>query len=126
MYVIEEYYVTIDSGRVHDAVLLLAEDVEFGMILPTGVTTGNGRAAMLEYLTGRPDVNRRHHLLRRGVDGDVQFAYGAVTENGSRTTGYFLSAMHLDAGGRVDRYQVSFTADLALVPTDLPAGGVRA
>ncbi|MGW1738692.1 nuclear transport factor 2 family protein [Nocardia sp. NPDC001965] len=115
-YVIEDYYATVDSGRLRDAVALLAEDVDFAMVLPTGVNRDRGRSAMLGYLDGRPPVNRKHVLLRVAADGDIQFAHGAVTENDTVTTGYFVAAMHLDAAGLVDRYQVTFSADFPLVP----------
>ncbi|MEV0106360.1 nuclear transport factor 2 family protein [Nocardia sp. NPDC050799] len=114
-YVIEEYYATVDSGGLRDAVALLAEDVDFTMVLPTGVKRDRGRSAMFDYLGGRPPVKRKHVLLRVAADGDVQFAHGAVTENDTVTTGYFVAAMHLDAAGLIDRYQVTFSADFALV-----------
>lgn len=115
---IEGYYATLDSGRLDDAVALLAEDVQFAMLLPTGVNLGHGRAAMLEYLEGRPKVNRKHRLLRVAADNGVEFAHGAVTENEVTTTGYFVGAMHIDADGLIDRYQVAFSTEFALIPTD--------
>ncbi|MEU4314313.1 nuclear transport factor 2 family protein [Nocardia sp. NPDC024068] len=124
-YVIEDYYATVDSGRLRDAVALLAEDVDFAMVLPTGVNRDRGRSAMFDYLDGRPPVNRKHVLLRVAADGDIQFAHGAVTENDTVTTGYFVSAMHLDAAGLVDRYQVSFSADFPLVPRPSNEGEQR-
>ncbi|WP_433203094.1 nuclear transport factor 2 family protein [Nocardia sp. CA-107356] len=120
---IEGYYATLDSGRLDDAVALLAEDIQFAMLLPTGVNLGHGRAAMLEYLQGRPKVNRKHRLLRVATADGVEFAHGAVTENDLTTTGYFLGAMHIDADGLIDRYQVSFSAEFALIPTDFPVEG---
>lgn len=121
---IEGYYATLDSGRLDDAVALLAEDVEFAMLLPTGMNLGHGRAAMLDYLRGRPKVNRKHRLLRVAAGNGVEFAYGAVTENDVTTTGYFVGAMHIDAAGLIDRYQVSFSAEFALIPTDFDVDGV--
>ncbi|WP_406277491.1 nuclear transport factor 2 family protein [Nocardia sp. NBC_00881] len=124
-YVIEDYYATVDSGRLRAAVSLLAEDVEFAMILPTGVNRGRGRSAMLDYLSGRPEVTRKHRLLRVAADGDVQFAHGAVTEHDAVTTGYFVGVMHIGLDGRIDRYQVSFSADFALLPTQSTSKGAR-
>ncbi|MGQ4601450.1 nuclear transport factor 2 family protein [Nocardia sp. R6R-6] len=121
---IEGYYATLDSGRLDDAVALLAEDVEFAMLLPTGVKLGRGRAAMLDYLQGRPKVNRKHRLLRVAADNGVEFAHGAVTENDVTTTGFFVGAMHIDASGLIDRYQVSFSTDFALIPTSFDVEGV--
>ncbi|WP_040834958.1 nuclear transport factor 2 family protein [Nocardia brevicatena] len=115
-YEIEEYYARIDSGRLDDATKMLAADVEFVMALPTGVNRDSGRAAMLAYLSGRPKVDRKHRLVRVAADGDTQFAYGDVTEHGGTLTGHFLGAMHLDRDGLIDRYQVSFIPDHALVP----------
>lgn len=113
---IESYYATLDSGELEQATDMLAESVSFVMIVPTGARAGTGRAAMLDYLTGRPPVGRQHRLLRRAQDGDVQFAQGAVTEHGDVVTGYFVAAMHLDENGLIDRYQVSFDPAHALVP----------
>lgn len=124
-YVIEDYYAIVDSGRLRDAVALLAENVDFTMVLPTGVKRDRGRAAMFDYLDGRPPVDRRHVLSRVAADGDLQFAHGAVTENDTVTTGYFVAAMHLDAAGLVDRYQVTFSADFALVPRSTNEGEQR-
>ncbi|WP_280456683.1 nuclear transport factor 2 family protein [Nocardia carnea] len=125
-HVIEDYYATVDSGELRDATAMLAEDIEFAMVLPTGVNRDRGRAAMFDYLNGRPKVNRKHRLLRVAVDGDMQFAHGAVTENDSVTTGWFVAAMHIGAGGRIDRYQVAFSADFALLPVQTPDEGAQA
>ncbi|WP_067682682.1 nuclear transport factor 2 family protein [Nocardia miyunensis] len=124
-YPIEDYYAVVDSGRLGDAVDLLADDVEFVMMLPSGVRTGSSRAAMLEYLSARPDVDRKHRVLRVAADGDAQFAYGAVIENGTATTGYFVAAMHFDADGCIDRYQVSFSAEFSLLPGGFTLEGER-
>ncbi|MBS3693986.1 nuclear transport factor 2 family protein [Rhodococcus qingshengii] len=123
--VIETYYATVDSGRLEDAVALLAENVEFAMVLPTGANYGSGRASMLDYLSGRPPVDRKHKVLRVAADGDLHFLHGSVTENGTKTTGYFVGVMHVDASGFVDRYQVTFDAEFSLIPSDSSAEGVR-
>ncbi|MET0198506.1 MAG: nuclear transport factor 2 family protein [Rhodococcus fascians] len=112
-----DYYATLDSGRLDDAVAMLAEDVEFAMVLPTGVNKKSGRAAMLDYLRGRPPVDRKHRILRSAADTGVQFAYGAVTDGG-RVTGHFVGVVHVGPDGLIDRYQVSFDAEFALLPTD--------
>ncbi|MEU1980774.1 nuclear transport factor 2 family protein [Nocardia sp. NPDC019395] len=125
-HLIEDYYATVDSGRLQDATALLAEGVEFAMVLPTGINRDHGRAAMFDYLSGRPKVNRKHRLLRVAADGDMQFAHGAVTENDSVTTGWFVAAMHIGADGRIDRYQVCFSTDFALLPEQSSNEGARA
>ncbi|MFE0748729.1 MULTISPECIES: nuclear transport factor 2 family protein [Gordonia] len=116
MTVIEKYYATVDSGRLEDAMALLAADVEFTMVLPGGENRGRGRDRMLEYLRNRPPVNRKHVVQRTAGDRDLEFAQGKVTENDSTTTGFFVGVMHLDGHGLVDRYQVTFSADFALIP----------
>lgn len=115
-YSMEEYYAAVDSGRLDDAVAMLAGDVEFVMILPTGERRGHSRADMLDYLRNRPAVERVHRLMRIARHDDVEFGFGAVVENGATTTGYFVSAMHMDGAGLIDRYQVSFLADFAVLP----------
>ncbi|MEV2221729.1 hypothetical protein AB0E01_17845 [Nocardia vinacea] len=47
-----------------DATVLLAEDADFAMVLSTGVNRDRGRAAMFDYLSGRPKANRKHRLLQ--------------------------------------------------------------
>lgn len=123
--VIETYYATVDSGRLEDAVALLAENVEFVMVLPTGANYGSGRASMLDYLSGRPPVDRKHKVLRVAAEEDLHFLHGSVTENGTKTTGYFVGVMHVDSAGLVDRYQVTFDAEFSLIPPDSSAEGVR-
>ncbi|MGZ8178801.1 nuclear transport factor 2 family protein [Williamsia sp. SKLECPSW1] len=122
MSLIEKYYATIDEGRLDDAVTMLAPDVEFAMILPGGENRGRGRDRMFEYLSGRPPVGRRHVLRRVADDRDVEFAQGMVTEAGpdgdAVTTGHFVGVMHIGDAGLVDRYQVSFSADFAVLPSD--------
>jgi hypothetical protein len=123
---IEEYYATLDSGRLEDAVALLAEDVQFTMVLPAGTNRDAGRMSMLGYLRARPDVDRKHVLLSVAVDGAMLFAHGAVTENGTTTTGYFVGVMHVDGHGRIDRYQVSFDPEFSLLPQGFTPEGASA
>lgn len=122
---IENYYAAVDGGDLDAAVAMLSEDVEFAMILPTGVNRGRGRDSMLGYLRGRPPVDRKHRIRSAAVDGAVQFAHGAVTENGIKTTGYFVGVMHVDAAGLIDRYQVSFDTEFSVQPLDLTTEGVH-
>lgn len=41
----------------------------------------------------------------------MRFVHGAVTENDTVTTGWFVAAMHIDAADLIARYQVSFNSD---------------
>ena len=120
--VIERYYAILDSGRIDDAVALLDESIEFALVLPGTVRRGYSRADMLDYLRGRPSVDRRHVLLRTSSAGDVQFAYGSVVENDVKTTGYFLAAMHLDSDGAIDAYEVSFDTEFSILTKELAHG----
>ncbi|MFC0453921.1 hypothetical protein [Rhodococcus jostii] len=119
--VIEQYYAILDSGRIEDAVALLDESIEFAIVLPGTVRRGYSRADMLSYLRGRPPVDRRHVLLRTSSAGDVQFAYGSVIENETKTTGYFLAAMHVD-DGTIDAYEVSFDTEFSILTKELAHG----
>jgi hypothetical protein len=118
MILIEEYYSAVDGGRLEEAMAMLAADVEFTMVLPGGENRDRGRGRMLEYLRNRPPVNRKHVLQRTAVDRDLEFAQGRVTENGTTTTGYFVGVMHVGDDGLVDRYQVIFSADFALMASE--------
>jgi hypothetical protein len=83
--------------------------------LPAGVNRGNTREGLIGYLTGRGDVVRRHVPLRTSRDADVEFVYGAVVEDHTRTTGHFLASVRIDADGLIAAYHVSFDTELALV-----------
>lgn len=113
--VLPDYYAAIDDGRLQDAVALLDESVTFAMHLPSGTRRGEGREAMMEYLSRRPPVERRHHVLRSSAEDGLEFAYGKVTDDGA-VTGYFLSAVALDVHGHIASYQVTFDVELGLLP----------
>jgi hypothetical protein len=110
------YYSTLDDGRIADAVALLHEKVRYGMFLPGAVGRGSGREDMRAYLESRPPVQRKHLLLSTSRDGDMEYVYGAVTDNGN-TTGHFAAVAHVDAAGLIDAYQVTFDAELVVVPS---------
>ncbi|MCF8605896.1 nuclear transport factor 2 family protein [Gordonia sp. HY442] len=113
----QRYYSAVDDGRLDEAVGMLAEDVEFAMILPTGENRNSGRANMHAYLSGRPPVDRRHVPERCAVDRDIEFTQGRVTEGDDDvTTGYFVGVMHIADDGLIDRYQVTFSPDFAVHP----------
>lgn len=111
------YYATLDDGRIADAVSLLHENVRYAMFLPGAVGRGAGREDMRAYLESRPPVQRKHVLLRTARDGDTEFIYGAVTDNGT-TTGHFAAVAHVDADGLIDAYQVTFDLELVVVQSD--------
>jgi hypothetical protein len=110
------YYSTLDDGGIADAVSLLHEDVRYAIVLPSGVNRGTSRQGIQGYLESRPPVQRKHHLLRTARDGDTEFVYGAVTDNGA-VTGRFAAVAHLDGDGTIDAYQVTFDLELVVVPS---------
>ena len=112
------YYSTLDDRGIADAVTLLAEGVRYAIVLPNGVHRGTSRQGIQDYLESRPAVQRRHHLLRTAVDGDAEFIYGAVTDNGT-LTGRFAAVAHIDAAGMIDAYQVTFDLELVVVPSEV-------
>ncbi len=116
MALLEDYYAKIDKGDLGAAVDLLAEDLEFSMILPLGESRGRGRGRMRAYLDGRPPVDRKHVVLRAAADRDLEFVHGEVTERGTTVTGYFVGTAHVNSAGLIDRYQVVFSADFGMVP----------
>ena len=109
------YYAAVDRSSLEEALDHISEKIRFSIVVPTGTVRGEGHDGIRGYFGGRGDVDRRHVPLRSSRDGDVEFIYGAVVEDGSRTTGHFLAAAHLDPTGRIDAYQVAFDAELNLV-----------
>jgi ketosteroid isomerase-like protein len=116
---LEHYYATIDSGDLAGGVALLAPDVRFAILLPGLPVRGAGREGVMAYLEGRPaDVKRVHVPSHRSVDGDIEFVYGAVVEDGVRTTGHFLASAHIGSDGLIRGYQVAFDPELGLTALD--------
>ncbi|MDT9593259.1 nuclear transport factor 2 family protein [Nocardioides zeae] len=107
------YYAAVDAGDFSLAAAALAPDVTFAIHLPAGASRGSTSGELIDYLSGRGDVDRAHHPLRTGVDGDLEFVYGEVTQDGA-TTGSFLAAVRV-RDGLIDRYQVSFDPELSLL-----------
>jgi len=109
------YYAAVDGARLDEALTHLADDVRFSIVVPTGTVRGEGHDGIRGYFSGRGDVDRRHVPLRMSRADDLEFVYGAVVEDGVRTTGHFLASAHLNADGLIDGYQVAFDPELALL-----------
>jgi ketosteroid isomerase-like protein len=110
-----EYMASLDAGDPAGALALMADDLAFLIGLPSGTVTGTSKADFERYVGGRaapPD--RVHHVVRFAVDGDVELAYGIVTESGA-PTGAFMSAARVAADGRIRRYQSFFDPSFSLV-----------
>lgn len=119
------YYADVDDGDFTAAAARLHPQVEFAIHLPAGARRGNTREELIGYLAGRGPVDRAHHPLRTSAVGDLEFVYGAVVEDGTRTTGHFLAAVRIDDAGLIASYQVSFDVELALVPTAATGPGTE-
>lgn len=113
------YYSTLDDDGIAHAVALLHEDVRYAIVLPNGVVRGSHRKDMQAYLESRPAVQRRHHLLRTARDGDTEFVYGTVTDDGN-VTGRFAAVARID-DGMIRAYQVTFDLELVVVPSEVTA-----
>ncbi len=111
-----QYYAAIDESDLDRAMRLVEPDVRFAIHLPDSVRRGSDREGLTGYLTGRGPVQREHLPLRVATDGDTEFVYGAIREDGNRITGHFLASVRLSADQRIAAYQVSFDTELALVP----------
>lgn len=109
------YYAAVDHDDLETARALLHPEVTFAVHLPAGVNRGTTREELIGYLTGRGDVVRRHVPLRTSRDADVEFVYGAVVEDETRTTGHFVASVRIDPDGLIAAYHVSFDTELALV-----------
>jgi hypothetical protein len=117
------YYAAVDRNDLQGAQALLHPDVTFAVHLPAGATRGTRSDELIAYLTGRGDIVRRHVPLRMSRDGDLEFVYGAVVEDESRTTGHFMASVRVDADGLIRAYHVSFDTELALVEASLTGQG---
>ncbi|WP_290054740.1 nuclear transport factor 2 family protein [Amycolatopsis solani] len=119
--IIEDYYARLDGPEPLRALELAEPRVEFLIALPGNEIRGTGVADLEAYIAARPAVGRRHVVRRRGVDGDLEMAYGIITEGDGRGTGSFSAAAEISPAGRLRRYQVFFHPEFSLFP--LPAGG---
>ena len=110
-----EYMASLDAGDPAGALAMMEEDLAFLIGLPGGTVTGASKADFERYVGARaapPD--RVHHVVRFAVDGDVELAYGIVTESGA-ATGAFMSAARVSPRGRIQRYQSFFDPTFSLV-----------
>jgi len=109
------YYAALDRSAFDEALAQVSTAIRFSIVVPTGVIRGEGHDGILGYFGSRGEVDRRHVLLRSTLDDDMEFVYGAIIEDGVRTTGHFLAAAHVDANGLIDAYQVAFDPELGLL-----------
>ena len=120
------YYAAVDRGDLDAAAQMLHPHVASAIHLPAGVRRGSTREDVIGYLSGRGDVVRRHHPLRTSRDRDLEFVYGAVIEDETRTTGHFLASVRIDEDGLIAAYQVSFDVELSLLArVDTAEGNLR-
>ena len=112
---LSRYYAAVDAGDFDTAMALLDPDVRSAILLPGGAVRGEGRQALRDYLSGRGEVVRRHVLLRETVVDGLEFAYGAVVDDETTTTGHFIAAASLGKDGLVTGYQVAFDPELSLL-----------
>ena len=110
------YYAHVDADEIDQAMTLVAADVEFAILLPGRAVRGQDRQGLVDYLSGRGEVVRRHVPLRTAVADDLEFVYGAVVEKDSTTTGHFLASARVDGAGLITGYQVAFDPELSLLP----------
>jgi ketosteroid isomerase-like protein len=110
-----QYYAAVDTNDIDTAMALVAPDVTFAILLPARAVRGTSRHDLVDYLSGRGDVVRRHVPQRTSIAGDLEFVYGAVVEDDATVTGHFLAAAHVGKDGLITGYQVVFDPDLGLL-----------
>lgn len=110
------YYEHVDAGEIESAMTLVAPDVTFAIVLPGHAVRGTDRSGLVDYLSRRGEVVRRHVPLRTAVAGDLEFVYGAVVEDDTTATGNFLAAVRINEDGLIAAYEVAFDPDHALIP----------
>jgi hypothetical protein len=116
---LREYLARMDGPDPITALDCLESDLEFLLALPTGHVTGKSRQDFADYISQRKPVDRVHKVLRFETDGDTEFVYGVVTEQG-QFIGAFLGAAVLAASGRMRRYQSFFTTEFQLLEWPTP------
>ncbi|MEU7813110.1 nuclear transport factor 2 family protein [Pseudonocardia sp. NPDC049154] len=119
--IIEDYYAQLDGATPLAGLDLVEPDVEFLIALPGQEIRGSGRADLEAYIAGRPAVGRRHRIVSRGTDGDLEMVYGIITEGDGRGTGSFSSVALVSPDKRLVRYQAFFHPTFGMFP--LPTGG---
>ncbi|WP_295647572.1 nuclear transport factor 2 family protein [uncultured Dietzia sp.] len=115
------YYERIDSGDLDGGLELLADGVSFAIILPGTAVRGEDRQGVREYLEGRGPVDRRHVPTHATREGELEFVYGAVVEDGVTITGHFLASARIGEDGLITGYQVAFDPELGLASPTLAA-----
>lgn len=118
--IIDDYYARLDGAEPLTGLELVEPEVEFLIALPGDEIRGSGREALRDYVAARPAVGRRHNVLRRCADGDLEMVYGVITEGDGRGTGSFCSVALISSDKRFARYQSFFHPDFAMYP--LPGG----
>jgi hypothetical protein len=114
---IREYMARLDSGDPRSAMDLVEEDVRFVLALPAGKVSGTTREDLWGYVSRRPPVTRRHHIIRESSHGDFEAVYGVVTDDDVET-GAFLASAKLSTSGLIQRYLVHFDPDFRLFGGD--------
>ncbi|GLB63890.1 hypothetical protein NCCP2495_17690 [Dietzia sp. NCCP-2495] len=113
------YYERIDSRDLDAGLELLAPGVSFAIILPETAVRGENRQGVREYLEGRGPVDRRHVPTHATREGELEFVYGAVVEDGVTITGHFLASARIGEDGLITGYQVAFDPELGLASPTL-------
>lgn len=108
------YYARIDSGDLDSGLELLTPDVAFAILLPGNSVRGENREGVRSYLEGRGPVDRRHVPTHASREGELEFVYGAVVEDGVTITGHFLASARITDDGLIAGYQVAFDPELGL------------
>ena len=114
---IREYMARLDGEDPRSAMDLVEEDVGFLLAIPAGKVGGASREDLWSYVSRRPEVTRRHHIIRGSSEDDLEVAYGVVTDDGVET-GAFLASVRLSPSGLVQRYLVYFDPDFRLFDAD--------
>ena len=117
---LSRYYQAVDAGDLDAAMALVAPDVQSALHLPSGTVRGRDRAALRNYLSSRPAVDRRHIVLTETREGDLEFTYGRVEDDGF-PTGHLLAVVRIDDAGLIASYQVSFDTDLVITAPERKA-----
>ncbi|EQD83531.1 hypothetical protein [Saccharopolyspora erythraea] len=110
---IREYMARLDGDDPRTAMDLVEDDVSFLLALPSGPVRGTSKAELWGYVSRRPAVIRRHHIVEASSHDDFEAVYGVVTDDGVET-GAFLASARLSQSGLMQRYLVHFDPEFRL------------
>jgi hypothetical protein len=119
----ERYFELLDGPDPQSSLALVADNVEFSIQWAADASRKSrqfvgGLAELRGFIDAGDTGGWAHHVVRSGVDGDVEFALGETRWDSGERIGTFLAVGQLDGDGRMRRYMVARSPALAFPTGD--------